>query len=366
MSLRLVHYYPRAWVGNGGCTFAVRGWASALAQQGAEVTVVSDGSGEVPTTSDVRWLATPHQGFRYLRAPVGLEPILTGHDLLILHSGWAYHNVRAARDAIRSRVPYVLTPHGAYEPNVFRRKSTAKRVWWTMFERELLARAQGIHVFFEEQSNELRQIGYRGPVIVSPNGLTVPDFEAPATRADYLLWMGRFDIETKGLDLLLRALASLHANERPPARLHGPDWRGGKQRVAQLVRELGLDDDVQIGAPLYGPEKWRALRECGAFVFPARWDAQSVMVLEAAAAGAPLVMTDTTVIGRHLGSYEAAIVVEATPAAIASGIRRGLSPEAAKVGTQASRVVHDRFSWPAVAADYTRQITALLAESKAK
>ena len=36
MNLRMVHYYPRAWVGDGGCTSAVRGWASALAE--AELT----------------------------------------------------------------------------------------------------------------------------------------------------------------------------------------------------------------------------------------------------------------------------------------------------------------------------------------
>lgn len=360
MNLNILHYYPRAWVGNGGCTAAVSGWVSALAEVGAQVTVVCDGTGERPTTPHVRWLSTPHRGWGRLRAPVGLERILDGQDLLVIHSGWAYHNLQAARSADRAGVPYVITPHGAYEPNVFRRRRTAKQVWWRVFEHELVTRARAIHVFFEEQSDELRQLGYTGPVVVAPNGVSIPDFTARVARSQYVLWMGRFDIETKGLDLLLRALASLDPSARPRARLHGPDWRGGKQQTAGLVHELGLEDFVTIGPPLYGSEKWDALRGCGLFVFPARWDGQSVMLLEAAAAGAPLVVTNTTPVGRYIAAHQAALLVEATPDAIASGMVRGFSSEVAGMGARASQVVRDRFSWRAVAERYTEQLRDVL------
>jgi glycosyltransferase involved in cell wall biosynthesis len=295
-----------------------------------------------------------------MRAPRDLERTLDGQDVLVLHSGWAYHNLEAARSAARLGLPYVLTPHGAYEPNVFRRKKTAKKLWWKFFERRLVSRARAIHVHFDEQLEELRQLGYPGPVVVAPNGISVPDFAPRAARSDYLLWMGRFDVETKGLDLLLHALARLPPSDRPRARLHGPDWRGGKQVTAQLVRELRLEDVVAIGPPLYGSEKWEALRDCGVFVFPARWDGQSVMLLEAAAAGAPLVVTSTTPIGRHMAAAQAAVLVDTTPEAIASGIIRGFSLEAAGLGALASQVIREKFSWPAVAENYARQLRVIL------
>src|SRR4030095_14349859 len=107
--------------------------------------------------------------------PIGLEQLLYGQDLLVLHSGWVYHNVQAARSAARSGVPYILTPHGAYDPNIFKRRRRSKRLWWKLFERNLVTRARAIHVFFEEQRDELRELGYTGPVIVAPTGLTIPD-----------------------------------------------------------------------------------------------------------------------------------------------------------------------------------------------
>src|SRR4029434_10292678 len=149
MILRMVHYYPRAWVGDGGCTAAVRGWASALADTGAQITVVSDGNGELPPIRNVRWASTPHRGWGRMRVPVGLERFLDRQDLLVLHSGWSYHNLAAARSAVRSRVPYVLMPHGAYEPNVFKRRSTSKQIWWQVFEQQLVTGALAVHVFFE-------------------------------------------------------------------------------------------------------------------------------------------------------------------------------------------------------------------------
>ena len=106
MTLRIAHYYPRAGVGDGGCTAAVRGWAAAVAAAGAQVTVIADGAGDRPTDSAVRWVSVPHRAWGRLRAPVGLEGELQGSDLLVLHSGWVYHNLRAATVATRAGVPY--------------------------------------------------------------------------------------------------------------------------------------------------------------------------------------------------------------------------------------------------------------------
>jgi glycosyltransferase involved in cell wall biosynthesis len=255
----------------------------------------------------------------------------------------------------------VLTPHGAYDPNIFNRRRSSKRLWWTVFEHHLVSRARAIHVFFEEQRDELRQLGYTGPVIIAPTGLTIPDFKTQAGRSEFLLWMGRFDIEIKGIDLLLHALASLSPSARPRARLHGPDWRGGKQQAVQLVRELGLGDCVAIGPPLYDSAKWEALRDCGLFIFPSRWEGQGLMAIEAAAAAAPLVVTNTTSVGRHLAAAKAAILVEPTVESIAAGIVRGYSSsDAGELGARASQFVRERFSWPAVAESYAQQLRALL------
>lgn len=358
MDLRLVHYYPRALVGDGGCTYAVHGWAASVARAGADVIVAYDQDGERPRDAGVQWTRIPRRRGG-LHAAHPLESSLDGADYLVLHSGWVFHNARAARAARRSNVPYLLTPHGAYDPNVVRRKRALKQLWWTVLEREVVNHAAAIHIFFEDERDHLRTLGYRGDVIVAPNGVTIPETQQRSATNDYVLWMGRFDIETKGVDLLLDALASLPADARPPTRLHGPDWRGGKRRAVELVRSLGLERSVTIGPSLYGSDKWDALRDARLFVFPSRWEAQGIVALEAAGMGAPIVATSTTFVGRQLGREGAALLADPDAEGIASAILHAWSSDLRPMGSRAHQLVRDRFSWTTVAESFLSQLKTL-------
>jgi glycosyltransferase involved in cell wall biosynthesis len=364
VDVKIVHYYPRASVGDGGCSYAVRGWAAAVAGKGTDVVVAFDALGEHPQTPGVQWRQVAHRRRGGLSSDEQLRGLLIDADFLVLHSGWVYHNVQAAKIAIRSSVPYVLTPHGAYHPSVMRRRKALKRTWWKLMERELVAHAAAIHVFYEGERAFLRELGFAGKVIVAPNGVTIPNRVADAAAEDdYVLWMGRFDIEAKGIDLLLRALASLPADARPPARLHGPDWRGGKRQAMGLVRTLGLEGVVTIGPAVYGADKWETLSNARLFVFPSRWDAQSIVALEAAGIGVPVVATGTTHLGLHLAREGAALLADANAESIGSAILRGWSSDTTSMGLNGSRLVKDEFSWSTAADRYLRQLETIRDET---
>ena len=82
---------------------------------------------------------------------MGIDELLKGADLLVLHSAWVYHNVYAAERARRMGVPYVLEPRGAYDPFILRRRRALKLGWWWAFERKLVQRAGAIHIFFDAE-----------------------------------------------------------------------------------------------------------------------------------------------------------------------------------------------------------------------
>ncbi len=360
--LRIAHYYPRAVVGDGGCTTSVRGWAAGLASVGVDVVVAYDAVDARQGWSEgrVEWRPIQHRRLGSLKSPAGIGPVLADIDVLVLHSGWVYHNLRAAAWARNTGIPYVVTPHGAYDPNVLRRRAAIKSAWWRVGERHLLDRALAVHLFFDAERENLARLRYRGRVMIAPNGVDVPPIASEQQRAPYALWMGRFDVETKGIDLLLRAQASLPHERRVDLRLHGPDWRNGKQRTLQLIRDLDLGDSVRVGPAVYGVEKWSLLRECGVFLFTSRWDSSSMMVLEAAGAGAPIVATSTTSLGRELAASGAAILVEPTPAGIATGMLTGASQQGRLIGCRAAAVVGMEFTWPAVAVRLLDQLQPLL------
>jgi glycosyltransferase involved in cell wall biosynthesis len=361
--MQIVQYHPRALAGDGGISNSVRRLSKAMVDGGAEVRIAYEPNhslGNAAEAGDAIWRPTRHRGWQGFRVPVAFEDVLAGSDVLILNSAWTTHNVRAASVARGTDLPYVIADRGAYDPLILQRRRVAKRVWWRMMEERAVLGARALHVFFDSQEKAVRDLGFRGDILVAPNGVDVPPRVSwDGGSGGYLLYIGRFDPEHKGLDLLVRAVKLLPAADRPEIRMHGPDWRGGKLELASLVSELGIEACVLIGPPVYGSEKWDLMKSAAGFVYPSRWEGFGNSTAEAAALGLPVLVTGYP-LGRYLASHSAAFLVETSVVGVADGLVRLRSAEASSVGTKASKLVREAFTWDAVARDWLKQLAVLI------
>src|SRR5712691_6364031 len=361
--MRIVHYYPRALIGDGGMTGAVRHLSVALSEAGAEAVIAYDEGPQPPSDGPVRWAPVRHIGpsRERLPLPAQLEPALRGADLVVLNSAWAAHNVVAGRVARKLGVAYVLAPRGAYEEQIFNRRRPVKRLWWAALEGPLVRRARAMHLFFDAERHIPERLGFPGAVIVAPNGVEAPhDIEWDGGSGGYVLWMGRFDAEHKGIDLLVRAVGSLSVSARPQLRLHGPDSRnGGKLAIRELVRELGLDPWVSVRDAVYGREKWETLAAAVGFAYPSRWEGFGNSVAEAASIGVPVVVTPYY-LGRFLAERDAAILVEASTHGVALGLQAVAEPGAGAIGRNGRKVVEQHITWERVGAAWLTQARDLV------
>jgi glycosyltransferase involved in cell wall biosynthesis len=360
IEMRIVRYYPRALVGDGGMTSAVRNWSRAMTRCGAEAVIAYDAGVPAPDEDSVEWVEVRHAGRQGLKLPLGLEDVLRDADFLVLHSAWTLRNVRAAAAARKLGTAYVLEPRGAYDPHIVNRKKWIKRLWWVAWEKQLVHSARAIHVFFESERQHLATLGYEGPTIVASNGRDIPSGEAwDGGSGGYLLWLGRFDPEHKGLDLLLDAIDLLPVPERPDLRLHGPDWRGKRSLVGRWIAERKLGEWVRVGEAVYGDQKRHLLTRASGFVYPSRWDACPNSVLESVGLGVPTLVTPYP-LGRFLSSRGGAVLAEANAEDLAEGLRRLGDRDADDVGRIGAEVVRDQLGWDSVARTWLDQAEALL------
>jgi glycosyltransferase involved in cell wall biosynthesis len=355
--VRFVQYHARAASGDGGITNSVRRLSEGLARAGVQPVIVCDDDAPAPDLPGVEWRQTPHRRVGPWLIPSGLEAAFEGADVVVLNSGWTVHNLLAGRAARRVGAPYVLAPRGAYDPLILRRRGVAKRLWWRAAEGDLVHRSRAVHVFFERQRAHLTALGYDGDLIVAPNGVSTPADVHWTGAGDYLLYIGRFDPEHKGLDVLVRSIAAAPRGSLPVLRLHGPDWRGGKARLQALVRSLGVEDRVMLGEPVHGAAKWRTFAEAVGFVYPSRWEGFGNSAAEAAAIGVPTLVTPYP-LGSYLAARDAAFLAEPTVPGLLDGLRRLLGPEGPRIGASASELVRREFSWDAVARSWEQQVAA--------
>ena len=95
----------------------------------------------------------------------------------ILHDNgiWLPHNHRLTLQAVRRRIPRVVSTRGMLEPWAFRHKRLKKTVAWKIFQQRDLRRADCHHVTSETESRNLEALGLGVPVTTVPNGVDVSD-----------------------------------------------------------------------------------------------------------------------------------------------------------------------------------------------
>lgn len=222
-------------------------------------------------------------------------------DVIHLHQIWDYPLLAAAKVAQKRQIPIVLTPHGNLDPWRLRKKGLKKAIYLALIGRALLHQAAVIHALSDFEERCLRRIGIDNRIEVIPNGIwpgceISPSCEAAAERywpqlrgKRLTLYLARIESE-KGLDLLLPAWKQALM----------PDWvlviAGSTEskysrRVKKMVNELGLSDVVLFPGLVSGEKKAALLRRADLFVLPSRAEGFSMAVLEAMAAGLPVMLT---------------------------------------------------------------------------
>lgn len=107
----------------------------------------------------------------------------------------------------------------------------------------------------------------------------------------YLLFVGRFAHPEKDIATLIRALPEI-AKTQPAARvlLVGPDSQ--KQDLVRLAKSLGVEDKVIFTGRISEEDKVLACNACTIFCMPSLAEMEGMVVLEAMACGAPVLIAD--------------------------------------------------------------------------
>jgi glycosyltransferase involved in cell wall biosynthesis len=265
---------------------------------------------------------------------------IPAYDLVHIHSLFLLPQWSGFRQAVRHRVPYVVSPRGSLDPYLRRRGRARKALTTALWQGRMLESAALVVLTSAAEEEFARPALPPGtPRAIVPNPLDVESFrELPAGnlfRASYLgghrgrmiLSLGRL-AEVKGLDRLIAAFARLAVDVRDCRLvLAGPDDDRLEPSLRRLAAQAGVAERIHFPGMLTGEAKLSALAAATVWALPSHTENFGVAVVEALAAGVPTVVSPAVNIAAEARAAGALIVAENTPAEFAAALLRLLEDD---------------------------------------
>ena len=336
--MRVLHVARRYAPLLGGTERYIEDLAHAQAARGHRVFVVTldrDVTGMDPTPLAARdtidgipVLRLPGSGNRRVAVtwrPDRLLRAMRSADIVHLHD-LRFGFLLAVAGSMVDRRPLILHTHGLifHTPWAQRLKVLAMRTFFGPLLR--LGRVWVVASSAPDRSALLQHAPYLADrTVVLENAIRLGDLlrleRDPVAGA--LLVQGRISV-SKGIDDLLRALALVSTPWR--LELVGPAEAAERRRLEEIVRELGLLERVTFHGPYPRHGLGDHLGRAWAAVFPSRGEGFGLALLEAMAAGVPVLASNIPAHRALLGDELADRAVDFTaPPVAAAALRRLLS-----------------------------------------
>ncbi len=367
-SLRVLHVISAVSALQGGPSYAVPSLirAHATAEPSTRATLLSSDY-RIDAADRARLAATLPPGtdvhlprfygrhtFAYAPGLVGwMREHVAGYDLVVLHTLLQPVMSAAARVASRAGVPYVVTAHGTLSRYVMEhRNAAAKRLYLRLVDGATLRRAAAVHCTTASEAAQVEALGYGVPAVVVPLPFeSLPDGPPlVAPDRDAIVCLSRLD-PVKGFDVLLPAFARVAA-ARPNTHL----WVAGsgapsyEAHLRAEVEAAGLTSRVSFTGFITGDDKAALLARAAVFVLPSRKENFGLAVVEAMAAGRPVVISPEVDLAPAVEGAGAGAVVPRDPEALADALLRMLDDPAAAdaMGARGAAFVRDHLAPDAV------------------
>jgi glycosyltransferase involved in cell wall biosynthesis len=388
--MKILHVIANLAPRYGGPSKACREMARAVARLGHEVSIYTtnqDGSGElaVPVNRPVRRDGVeiryfPIQPPRFWGTSLPLAQALRRKipacDLVHIHSLYLFHDLVAGYFCRRYHIPYLMRPHGTLDPFIHRRHRWRKGLMERLFEHRNIRQAAALHFTTAAEAQLAAPFTFQTPGVVVPLGIDLDEFatlpEPGQFRDRYpeignkhiILFFGRINFK-KGLDILAQAFGRV-ARRRDDVHLviAGPDNDGWGARVRTWLAAAGVLDRTTFTGMLLGPEKLAVLGDASLFVLPSYSENFGLAVIEAMAAGLPVIISDQVNIWREVKAEQAGRVIPCDAASLADQILDLLDhPMAAAAMAQRGKtLVQERFQWPRIGQSLVDAYTRIIDE----
>ena len=287
-------------------------------------------------------------------------------DIVHIHSVWEQIQHDAATQARKTGVPYIITPHGMLDPWSLRQGKWKKRLYLAWRLRRNLNGAAALHFTADVERDLTLPLKLKPQAIVEPNGIDLDEFNCLPARGTFrskypeignrpfVLFLSRLHPK-KGLDVLIPAFA-MGAPKETALVLAGPCSKEYRAELELLTQKYGINDRVIWTGMLNGPQRIEAYVDATVFCLPSYQENFGIVVIEALAAGTPVLISDQVNIWQAIVSSHVGGVSPVAVGPLSHEIKEWLLNDSRRhaAAESAQNFVAARYNWNTIAANWAR------------
>lgn len=219
----------------------------------------------------------------------GLKEKCKTFNIIQTNSLWQYPNFVTEFARRGTNCKSVIVPRGTLSPYALSLSPLKKRLVMALGQRTALKKCDMFVATCQEEYLDIRNLGYKAPVAIIPNGIDVPIFQRAPQKRKRVVFLSRIH-KKKGIDILIKAWSKLSPLF--------PDWilsivgpmNDYGEEMKALTESLNLKTVDFVGA-LFGDEKNEFLQDSEFFVLPTHSENWGMAVAEALICSIPAICT---------------------------------------------------------------------------
>ncbi|TET72409.1 MAG: glycosyltransferase family 1 protein [Candidatus Aminicenantes bacterium] len=294
-----------------------------------------------------------------MRYCVSLGMLMNLKDFDIVHS----HSYRSFQTDIGclvsavNRRPFVLSTHGTLSGYKYILKNKFAHLPYKMYDmatfKNAVGRADAMVVSSKNEYAEALEFGIdKKKIHLIPAGIDIGDYESHQDKSNKvlnLLFVGRIS-RNRRLEPIIKALQYLNevkltivgSEEKSSSLLRG----GYLSELRALVDELRLRERINFAGAKYGKELESYYQAADVFVYTSLYENFGQTLLEAAAAGLPIICTPVGIAPEIVIDGETGFLVSDDPKMISERIRQLNNVSTRReFGGRIKKIVKEKFNW---------------------
>lgn len=302
-----------------------------------------------------------------LPIPIGYRSRINKHigefDAVHIHGYPHLLAVLTARAAQKQSIPYIISPHGSVNLPEGVSENRLRQIFERTVGEYILSNADTVVALTEKEEQRLyRKVPLIQDTKTIPNGINpdkidISDYQIRHFREKYgfensllVIFVGRLTYK-KGIDVIWKVADQLDGMSFDGSSVQfgiiGPD-DGMREKFENYVSKHSIRN-VSILGYLSEENKNTALAAGDIFILPSYSEGQPISVLEACAAGTPVIVSEQCSIPEIVG-WNAGRVIPSSAEALERDLRELLSNSAERnrCARNAAKMVREKFSWEKV------------------